>query len=294
MPGFAKERSDIIILVLAAVSVIGTYSWRVSRWAAQIGTEGSAALRCIQGLAVLIAATTAFRIAATVPGSWESHLWGWKTLEWIFDPKFLGYLVVALPGCIVGTLVGSEPAGPGSGPQWPGRLIGIACFAVIPVTLIVLFQHANPMLAVGFGVAVVGLSLKYVTGPYRAILFWGLVWLILGCLLEPFEGGIKKDPYTLSYLFVTSGLASFGFVGFVQIPSKVFANVGQNPLLAYQAVTVLIPSLWPLVLVPLLKFLPQSGWPQSGWPGLLETFVKTFLLVALVAGFSRMRFTMRV
>ena len=285
MPGFAKERSDIIILVLATVSVFGTFAWRLSRFGVKVGDkDASVTLRSIQVLAVFIAATAAFRIAATVPGSWESDLWGWKPQEWIFSPTFLGYLIIVLPGCIAGTLLGAQEAQATT--LYP---VGLACLAVIPVTLIVLFKHANPMIAACLGAAVVCFSLKRLSVPYRAILLWGLLWLVLGCLLEPFEGGIKKDPYTLSYLLTTSGLATFGLIGFVQFPLRLFAEVGQNPLLAYQAVTVLIPALWPLALAPWLKFLPDAG-----WPGLLETLAKTLLLVTLIAGFSRFRFTMRV
>jgi uncharacterized membrane protein YeiB len=282
MPGFAKERSDIIILVLATVSVFGTYAWRLTRW---LDKEGSLTLHSIQGLAVLISAMAAFRIAASVTGSWESLVWAWKPEEWIFSPTFLGYLIVVLPGCIAGTLLGSQGTKSNETPV----MVGLACLAVIPVTLVVLFQHANPMVAACAGAVVVGCSLKHLSGPCRAILLWGLLWLVIGCLLEPFEGGIKKDPYTLSYLFVASGLATFGLIGFVRFPLRLFATVGQNPLLAYQAVTVLIPSLWPLALAPLFKFLPDAGWPD-----LLETSLKTVFLVGLIAGFSRFRFTMRV
>ena len=285
MPGFAKERSDIIILVLASVSVFGTYAWRLSR----IGVErASLPARSIQILAAMIAGVAAFRIAASVGGSWESVVWGWKPQEWIFNPLFLGYLMVILPGCIAGNVLASPERKPSVSTGTAGWVAGLACFAVIPVTLVVLFQHASPMIAVGFGGLVAFMALKYLPDQHRAVLLWGLLWLALGCLLEPFEGGIKKDPYTLSYLFVTSGLASFGLIGFIQFPLRLFATVGQNPLLAYQAVTVLIPSLWPLALAPWLRFLPDTG-----WPGLLETLVKTLLLVALIAGFSRLRVTMR-
>jgi predicted acyltransferase len=61
-------------------------------------------------------------------------------------------------------------------------------------------------------------------------------------LLEPFEGGIKKVPQTLSYLFVSAG-----FSGAILVVSVIVADafgqgrrllrplvdVGQNPMLAY-------------------------------------------------------------
>ena len=38
---------------------------------------------------------------------------------------------------------------------------------------------------------------------------WGMTWLIIGLFFEPYQGGIKKDPATFSYYFLTAGLARF-------------------------------------------------------------------------------------
>ncbi|HEY9642797.1 MAG TPA: DUF5009 domain-containing protein, partial [Coleofasciculaceae cyanobacterium] len=38
---------------------------------------------------------------------------------------------------------------------------------------------------------------------------WGVYWLALGLAFEPFQAGIKKDPSTYSYYFVTAAIAFF-------------------------------------------------------------------------------------
>jgi hypothetical protein len=44
---------------------------------------------------------------------------------------------------------------------------------------------------------------------FRSIFQWGTFWLILGFFFEAYEGGIKKDHPTMSYYFVTTGLAHY-------------------------------------------------------------------------------------
>ena len=82
----------------------------------------------------------------------------------------------------------------------------------------------------------------------QSLVRWGVYWLALGLLLEPFEGGIKKDHSTLSYYFLLSGLALFALSAltvFVTATRKHFgfrlliAN-GQNPMIAYVSMNCLI------------------------------------------------------
>jgi predicted acyltransferase len=64
---------------------------------------------------------------------------------------------------------------------------------------------------------------------------------MLGLLADPFEGGIKKDVSTMSYYFVTNGLAMFMLIGFSIIIDylrkakwvQLLIDNGQNPMLAY-------------------------------------------------------------
>jgi hypothetical protein len=275
MPGFAKERSDIIILVLATVSVLGTYAWRATRDSFKVRVA-------------LIAVLVAFRISAAVPGSWESAAWNWAPQAWLFSPLFAGYLLIVLPGTIVGELIIRAEGGPTQ-----DRLTAAACFAAVPVALVVFFNHFNPLIAIAYAVLPTWLGYRRLGEKYRPVLLWGFLWLTVGCLFEPFEGGIKKDPYTLSYLFAASGLASYALTGFAALPekaSRALAKVGENPLLAYQGVTVLMPGLWGLAALPLLdRILP----PGPAW-GLAAAGLETFVLALMVAGFTRLRFTLRV
>ncbi|MFN3871921.1 MAG: DUF5009 domain-containing protein, partial [Ignavibacterium sp.] len=108
---------------------------------------------------------------------------------------------------------------------------------------------------------------------YKKLFYWAMFWLILGLSFEPFEGGIKKDPSTLSYYLVTTGLAIFCLISFSIITDyfkkkgvvQLLIDNGQNPMIAYLsnshivmpilALTGLSSLLNSMLINPLLGFL---------------------------------------
>lgn len=275
MPRFSLDRSDVIILVLAVVSVAGTYAWR--------GTRDS-----FEARAAIIALLVAFRTSVTVSGSWQEALWNTNPIPWMFHTDYIIHVIVVLAGSFCGDLLGRQD-GEKQGAGW----LAVACFALQPIAIWVFFTQANPMIAVACGLCIFGLGWwRHPTGPIRSILAMGLLWLTLGCLLEPFQGGIRKYPNTLSYLFVTSGLAAFALLIFQCLPPKSIgwlAAVGKNPLLAYQTITSLIPALSGLVLAALFDRFTKD---VAG--GLAAAGLKVVLLIVIVAGFSKLNISMRV
>jgi predicted acyltransferase len=114
---------------------------------------------------------------------------------------------------------------------------------------------------------------------YRNLFSHGSYLLMLGLLVEPFEGGIKKDPSTFSYYFVTAGLAFFTLI-FVQVlqqiplwkkPIRFFALNGKNPMVAYVAGS--------LVVLPLLQLTGGKYWwdqmNTNAWMGFFKGVVFT-------------------
>jgi predicted acyltransferase len=79
---------------------------------------------------------------------------------------------------------------------------------------------------------------------YQQLFRWGTYWLVLGLLFEPYEGGIKKDHPTMSYYFVTAGLASCLLIGFSVLIDRfkrrrwfqLLIDNGQNPMIAYAGI----------------------------------------------------------
>jgi predicted acyltransferase len=81
---------------------------------------------------------------------------------------------------------------------------------------------------------------------------WGMYGLILGLAFEPYQGGIKKDPATMSYFFITTVIAIFLLMiltilidGFQQKPwFGLLIDTGKNPMIGYIAFANL---LWPIL-----------------------------------------------
>ena len=127
---------------------------------------------------------------------------------------------------------------------------------------------------------------------YRSLFNWAVYWLVLGLVFEPYEGGIKKDHPTLSYYFVTSGLAICVFIGF-SIWIDVFGQKravqllidnGQNPMIAYAGINNFITPVLALTGgSALLTEFATTPW-RGFWKGAIIT-----LLMALTVSFLTRR-----
>jgi len=131
---------------------------------------------------------------------------------------------------------------------------------------------------------------------------WGCLWLSLGLALEPFQGGIHKDPPTLSYFLISSGMSLFLLVilfvlleyfdrGFARanFQSRRWLQLaidnGKNPMVGY--------TVWANLLLPVLHLtnLQDRIVELTATPH-LELFRAMFytLLVSLItSGLLRLR-----
>jgi len=254
------QRVDIIILVLANVSVFGSLIWLATRrsWWARLAPAGL---------------VLALKISSSAPG-WTQDLWAWSPVPWLYRMEYLKYLMIVVPGTIVGDMLLSWMRGPADREQGseeaaevrPGwgtaRMAGFGLmgFAVSGVLVVGLFTRhvlATTLVTAAMLGVMALLARDPVTELERILsrLFqWGAWWLALGLCFEPFEGGIKKSATTISYMFVPLGagilmLAALmvlidGFRG--RRATRLLVETGQNPLLAYIGYGNLIMPLWAL------------------------------------------------
>ena len=110
-------------------------------------------------------------------------------------------------------------------------------------------------------------------------------------MCEPSQGGIKKDPQTLSYLFLTTGV-SMGVLMSLTIMLdmrkqgrkllKPVLEVGQNPLMGY--------IIYMLFLNHLLYFIGKGDFLTGNWA---EAVVRSVIVVSAVGAsiwfFTRQR-----
>lgn len=287
------QNSDIIIILLANMAVFGSLIWLISRY--------NVLLRLgFMGIMMAI------RLSAAVHGSWVARLGAWSPIPWLYQLDYLQYLHIVIPGTIVGDMIlqwmRSHEQSEAGRRNWPSiRLIGIVMLMLAfgVVTVIGLKQRWLWQTTVA-GFVMCGLGWLLTRNPsstteklLRSLFTWGAYWLILGLLFEPYEGGIKKDDATMSYYFVTSGLAIFLLIAFtvmIEMLKKkrwlqLLVDNGQNPMIAYAGGENFV--------TPLLALTGLGAWLErytmGPWPGVLRGAIITLLIALSVSLFTRLK-----
>ena len=277
---FSLKLSDPIILVLAACSLFGSLIW--------LGTQSRPKLR-----AAIVVGIACVRVASTAHGSWAEALWNSSgPVDWCFKLSFLQYLLVTLPGTVVGDWIvqrfSSEfsPDSSWTKGRWLQCLIGVA---LVPIVLGVLYLRIDSWVLGPLTGLIIWLGYQEQDSLHRKLLVGGAILLAIGLCLEPFQGGIKKDPPTLSYVILTPGLAMIalnsllGFEGLFPESAigRYFAHVGSNALLAYEALTNLFAPLWALTVADLV-----AEHTQGPFLGMVLAVLQTLLFGLMINMFT--------
>lgn len=295
--------SDVIILILANMALFGTLAW----WF----TRSNILLR-----ACIVAAVVLLKLASAEEGSWCAWLWRQTPAQWLFRFEYLKYLCIVLPGTMAGDMIyahlhgkagkqtSATAAQPAGGELRRRRenifsaLFVLLLAAVVGVVMWGLFVREVAVTVVACAVlcAAAGAVLRGMRSPerplYRRLLTATVVWLALGLLAEPLEGGIKKDPATISYFFVTSALAVC-VVLIARIAEARFRlrlrpleACGANPMLAYTASGYL---LMPLVTLAGLAPALQRFAELTPWTGVLRGVILTAAVIVVTVIFTKKR-----
>jgi predicted acyltransferase len=318
--------NDSIIRVLANVYFFGSVFW--------ILTNGVWFLRL-----TIFMFFMAFYLGSMEKGSWVEQLWGAHDMYNLVSPMLLKYLMVFLPGTLVGDILVTKfikpkpdddeeidennvkisdffsvPESIETTPSVPDaylRTSGIIYSLIALVaTVVTLWATLNREIAIGFGwtlgLGLVGIVSIFFLGsslsdeemlskPFSEeqflklqLVMVGFSMLIIGYFLEPFQGGIKKDPATLSYFFIPSGLASLWILAFHHFAPSLWISrlfkpielVGQNALMAYLMAGFLIVPLMNLTHLSDLFIAPTADKVA------LFSIVKAVFITASVVGLT--------
>jgi len=288
---FDKSHSDIIILILANMAVFGSLVWLFT------------ANNILARIAV-IGIVAALWLTKDVEGGWPSVIANaGKSWSWIYDFAFLKYLCIVLPGSILGDLlvkhnetINSDYA---DAEKKRIRLLVWISFLLIVFHVFTLYTRMLSVNICGHllaGIVVYILFRKCRSSNvafYKNLFGWGFALTTIALCFEPWEGGIKKDPSSFSYWFLTSGLAFMFYIlcDFLakQFPKSLLISstikTGQNPMLAYCVVLFFIaPLLSLLQLRPVLDALAD----KSPYLGFIRTAVYLLLMVG-ITGFATNR-----
>ncbi len=242
--GFQINYSDIIIIVLANMAFFGTIIWVLTK------DKPLLRLAILPFLAAMI-------ISGKVEQSFTESVVNFSPAPWMYQFYYLKYLFIIIPGTFAGEWMMGNNAPVIKKSSINLVAIGSCCLLLIIGNLYFLYSRqlllnlASSLLLISCLWPLVSRTNSPLLKKY---LLTGLFLLFLGLLLEPTQGGIKKDPSTFSYYFVTTGLAFFMLILFsiaqeVPIGKTVIRYLslnGKNPMLAYVAGA--------LLLTPLLYF----------------------------------------
>jgi predicted acyltransferase len=162
--------------------------------------------------------------------------------------------------------------------------IGFAVFGFISVFILGSALTEEQILSRGIGVE------QYL--KIQLIIF-GFFLLIIGYFLEPFQGGVKKDHATLSYFFLTSGLATLWILAFNHFYPRLWITkimkpieyLGQNALMAYLMAGFLIVPIMNLTHLSDLFIAPSPD--KIAVFGLAKAVVITSAVMGLTAFLSK-------
>jgi hypothetical protein len=303
---FSIHRNDIIILVLANLALFGALIWFFTRsnWYLRLG---------------IMAIYFTLRLTHSIDDSWNKMLWDFtpfkfiassfpSVYEWLmsigvdlkrtifYNPEFLKYLMILIPGTIAGDLLfkAKQETTTAKSKNWNSIKVFIPVLLFLSVSLNLWGLLSRNLSVVWIGNIAISVTLIWLMKkgsldhlkPLPQLIYWSIFWLLLGLVFEAYQGGIKKDHSTISYFFMTSGLAGFSIVFFKMLvsvfePGKLLGFIGKtgiNPMVGYVAASYLI--------MPLLYFIQvlpwMDGWHQDwAWAGLIRGVIITGLMVVV-------------
>lgn len=299
---FSPEFSNIIILILSNVALFAGLIYLAT-------SAGWLRGRGRQVRMVLFGALALLVLGADVEGSWARDAMGYSPVWWLLRMDYLRYLLILLPAIEAGEMLrrsmkGEEKATErgAHNDRW-ALVLAVAALVLIVGTLGAVQNHLIGLWAViAFAtLAVMMVAAGKIEGSmgtlWRSLARLALVLMLLGIVAEPLQGGVKKDPATLGYLFSTGGLAVAALVALsvavdyfsLRRPFAFLWQSGQNPMVAYVACD--------LVVYPLLNL--TGGvvilWPLYGsaWLGALHGILLTTITVLITMFTTRRKWFWR-
>lgn len=290
--GFSLARSDIILIVLTNTAVFGSIIWLFTRFNFKLRVG-------ILGLLF------ALRLSSTVAKTWTAALWAYSPVPWLFKFHYLSYLFIVIPGTIAGDLILNWLKKPNLDNDFNRKqnykllAIILGLLANILILLIGLqgrwvWQTTLVSAAISCLAGFLFVNPKNETEILmQKLYYWGVYWLALGLLFEPYQGGIKKDTATYSYFFLTTGIAFFVLIIFtilidvlqLQKPLHLLIDNGQNPMIGYVGFANLV---WPIfIALGIEKFVIANV--QTPLHGFLKGIFYTLTVGYIVSLFTRLK-----
>ncbi len=283
--GFTTAKKDIIITILSQVYLTASLVWLVSRKSIQLRLAiltGIFAIRLHSAGGGQILQTTA---------KWV----GQANLGWFYGVGIIYVSAVAIFGSIIGDIIykwSRERKDVTEGMELPMAKLAGLMLALLALTAGGLYFLQMRYVTWGLiFTATVCLLINWLTKDMRTsrgvlvhrLCNWMTFLLIVGYILEPYEGGIKKDPATPAYYFISSGMAISMLTFFLIVLDDLkwrrgfgFLRVaGSNAMLAYITGGLLITPIMYLthLIYPIQKLININLAIATTWSVAITMFI---------------------
>ncbi len=291
-------KSNIIILVLANMAAFGTiiYILTINRPWARV-----AVLPFLMGII----------LCKNLDSTWQQDVFNWSPFPWLYRFDFLKYLFIIIPGTFAGEYLrswissrASETTPAPLSYNWATALVCILSAVLIGLNVWMLFDRillANffVSLAIVLAIRVLIPFMPSASEFLGKLVTLGGYLLMLGLVFEAFDGGVRKDPSTFNYYFITSGLACYCLTAFVilcdiyraRFITAPFSLSGKNPMIAYVAAQLFTMPV--LNLCHIGDAYTLGFFEQSPFLGFIHGFIITSLSILIAAMFSRIKWFWR-
>ena len=294
---FDPHFSNIIILILANMALFGSLIY--------IFTIKSKVWR----IAVL-PFIMAVLLGKDVQGSFANEIYNFTPLAWMYKFEYLKYLFIVLPGSIAGEYLmrwmnarkGMEQKPDIKERNVSNQILFISVILII-VNLCCLYNRwlqVNLVINVAliaYGYLILRKTLTVNEQLWKNLFTAGSYLVLLGLFFEAYQDGIKKDPSTYSYYFLTSGLAFMAMIVFLVIcdyykcrrSTSFLVMSGQNPMIAYVATGLLTMPLLSLTGI----YSVFDYFQHNAWLGFLQGVILTAIAVLVTMFFTKIKWFWR-
>lgn len=290
---FDPHFADIIILIMAHMAGFGTLIYVFT-------------LNKRVGRVIILSLLMGILLGANVEGSINQVIVNFTPIDWLFKFEYLKYLFIIIPGSIAGeylyeniSVVKNDYTTDNAKEKNISFLLIIIGLLIILVNLCCLYNRwlvANLFINVGLlagGYLILRKEYSQFVVLWQKLFSAGSFLIMLGLFFEAFEGGIKKDPTTFSYYFVTAGLAFMALMILNIIcdywkcyrSTSFLVMSGQNPMIAYVATS--------LFTYPILNLLGITAlmdvFSTNVWLGFLQGVLLTSIALLITMFFTKIK-----
>ena len=275
------QRRGIIIFLLAFLYLFGSLIWYY--------TQGKLRTRAFVWLGIL-----AFTII-TQQLNWPTITYANPNIRWWFNVEYFYFLLLLIPSTYVGDLLKQRLSSGEEDATKPSGLL-----ALLSGGLVVWMTYAFYMQLYWLNLALSGVLVMVIfavarrySPQYLPMLAVAAFLVVVGEVIEPYGGGIKKVPCTIQYCFATAGMAMMLLVVSDYICSRfpavfftgIFEKAGKNPLMCYIAYGCFV---FPLMKVTYASELYRLAYPQGmHLVGLLRSVIMVLFTMWVVGLFTR-------